>query len=396
MKLLKYISKQGWAIAKVGNLNIYLSYPSKSKWLSKRKLASLLFLSMVCSLSAQAHTATHSASASQVEVSSSAAVHSINITELVSRTNDFLSTLSSVEKGILMYPIDSEQRHIWSNFNESSSRKGLKLGNLSKSQLDTLFTLLENALSNQGVETVSSIMKLNAVLGFIKEQNARFSEDNYYLILFGTPSKLEPWGFQMEGHHLALNYYVDKDQVVMSPAFWGSEPVSTPNSLNVQPRFHGLKVFEQERAFASSIVASLNESQQEQAHLSYWSGSIKTGAGNDSAKLPLEGLVWGKMNQTQQFQLWQIIKHFVKHLREDQAKIDLKDIERKIDQTYFSYREHRQGRLYVRVVNPYLTIELDELSGTYTDEEHVHVMVRYPDGRDYGENFLVRHLKSKH
>ena len=42
----------------------------------------------------------------------------------------------------------------------------------------------------------------------------------------GTPSETEPWGWQLDGHHLVINYFVLGDQVVMTPAFMGSEPVS--------------------------------------------------------------------------------------------------------------------------------------------------------------------------
>ena len=41
----------------------------------------------------------------------------------------------------------------------------------------------------------------------------------------GTPSATEPWGWQFDGHHAVINYFVLGDQVVMSPHFAGSEPV---------------------------------------------------------------------------------------------------------------------------------------------------------------------------
>jgi hypothetical protein len=34
----------------------------------------------------------------------------------------------------------------------------------------------------------------------------------------------EPWGWQIDGHHLHLNDFFLKDHVVMTPAFWGAEP----------------------------------------------------------------------------------------------------------------------------------------------------------------------------
>jgi hypothetical protein len=41
----------------------------------------------------------------------------------------------------------------------------------------------------------------------------------------GTPSPTEPWGWQLDGHHLIINFFVLGDQIVMTSAFWGSEPV---------------------------------------------------------------------------------------------------------------------------------------------------------------------------
>lgn len=40
----------------------------------------------------------------------------------------------------------------------------------------------------------------------------------------GTPSDTEPWGWQLDGHHLVINGFVPGDQVVMTPTL-GSEPV---------------------------------------------------------------------------------------------------------------------------------------------------------------------------
>ena len=41
-----------------------------------------------------------------------------------------------------------------------------------------------------------------------------------------TPSETDPWGWQVDGHHLDINYFVLGDQVVMTPTFMWSEPVT--------------------------------------------------------------------------------------------------------------------------------------------------------------------------
>ena len=34
--------------------------------------------------------------------------------------------------------------------------------------------------------------------------------------MLGEPSASEPWGWQLAGHHLAINYFVQGDQVVIA------------------------------------------------------------------------------------------------------------------------------------------------------------------------------------
>ena len=37
---------------------------------------------------------------------------------------------------------------------------------------------------------------------------------------------MTPWGWQIDGHHLNLNFFVLGDQLVFTPSFMGSEPCS--------------------------------------------------------------------------------------------------------------------------------------------------------------------------
>ncbi len=43
----------------------------------------------------------------------------------------------------------------------------------------------------------------------------------------GLPSPTEPWGWQLDGDHLIVNFFVLRDQVVMTPLFVGGEPIVT-------------------------------------------------------------------------------------------------------------------------------------------------------------------------
>ncbi len=71
-------------------------------------------------------------------------------------------------------------------------------------------------------------MKLNELVRVITGSDEEYGEWLYWLSLLGTPSADEPWGWQLDGHHLIVNCFVLGDQVVMTPLFMGSEPVAVP------------------------------------------------------------------------------------------------------------------------------------------------------------------------
>ncbi|KAL6404385.1 hypothetical protein AUP68_13777 [Ilyonectria robusta] len=45
-----------------------------------------------------------------------------------------------------------------------------------------------------------------------------------WFTLFGKPSETESWGYMFFGHHLGLNVFVNRQQMVIGPVFLGAEP----------------------------------------------------------------------------------------------------------------------------------------------------------------------------
>ena len=70
-------------------------------------------------------------------------------------------------------------------------------------------------------------MKTDQTLREINNDELRYGEQKYFFTLMGFPSPTEPWGWQLDGHHLVVNFFVLRDQVVMTPVFMGGEPVVT-------------------------------------------------------------------------------------------------------------------------------------------------------------------------
>ena len=96
---------------------------------------------------------------------------------------------------------------------------------MSDGQRDKAFALLRESLSGEGFQTARDVMRLNETVLEMTGRLAEYGEDLYWLSMMGTPSPTEPWGWQIDGHHLNINFFVLGDQVVMTPTFLGSEPV---------------------------------------------------------------------------------------------------------------------------------------------------------------------------
>ena len=68
-------------------------------------------------------------------------------------------------------------------------------------------------------------MKLNEHILEITGRPDEYGEWLYWMSIMGTPSATEPWGWQIDGHHLIVNCFILGDQMVLTPNFMGSEPV---------------------------------------------------------------------------------------------------------------------------------------------------------------------------
>ena len=100
--------------------------------------------------------------------------------------------------------------------------------------------LVRASLSAKGLALSQNIMKTDQTLREINNDALATMSELYFFTMMGQPSATEPWGWQLEGHHLVINYFVLGDQVVMTPMFLGGEPVvttpaSTPETPSCRP-----------------------------------------------------------------------------------------------------------------------------------------------------------------
>lgn len=148
----------------------------------------------------------------------------IPIDEITAAANELLDRLEDEDKRKLSYHIDSPEWRTWTNPEFLLNDKGLRLDEMWESDRDRVLKILEATLSGLGYERAIGAMRINHFLGELVEAPKVMNEYSYNFVLFGEPSTERPWGFSLYGHHLCLNIFLYKTQIVMSPLFTGAEP----------------------------------------------------------------------------------------------------------------------------------------------------------------------------
>ena len=147
-------------------------------------------------------------------------------TEPVRKAADaFLASLSADLRAKTVFSVDDSEWRKWMN-QHFYLRQGVSFKEMSEAQREAAIGLMRASLSAKGLQLTRDIMRLNHTLGELNNNNfEEYGEWLYWLTVMGSPSAKEPWGWQLDGHHAIINYFVLGDQVVMTPYFVGSEPV---------------------------------------------------------------------------------------------------------------------------------------------------------------------------
>ena len=171
----------------------------------------------------------------------------------------FLEGLTDEQRGRTVFPVDDLEWRKWDN-RHSPKRQGVGFHEMSESQRTLAFDMLQQSLSAKGLKKTQDIMKLNGTLAELANNFNEYGEWLYWITVMGTPSEKEPWGWQLDGHHAVINYFVLGDQVVMSPVFMGSEPIEAK-----QGKFEGTIVMQDEQNKGLALIKMLTPEQQSQA-----------------------------------------------------------------------------------------------------------------------------------
>ncbi|WP_242158402.1 DUF3500 domain-containing protein [Aestuariivivens sediminis] len=309
----------------------------------------------------------------------------------------FLESLDDVQREKTKFSIDDDEWRKWMN-QDYYVRQGVGFIEMSEKQRKAAFDLMGASLSAKGLKLSQDIMKLNYTLGEISGNMERYGEWRYWITIMGEPSETEPWGWQMEGHHLIINYFVLRDQVVMTPLFVGSEPVIADIG-----KYKGVSILQDEQDSGLKMLRALNDEQKSKAIIapSTAGNNVLTAAWSDNVILDYAGIKASSFTRAQKDQLLLLIQLYVDHMDDGHAKVKMDEVQKYIDDTWFAWigGSGDDAVYYYRIHSPVIIIEFDhqkplgtkKLYGNDVHRQHIHAVVRTPNGNDYGKDLLRQH-----
>jgi hypothetical protein len=311
----------------------------------------------------------------------------------------FLAGLTEPQRVKTLYDVDDPEWRKWMN-QSFYVRQGVSFKEMTEQQRKLAFALLRSGLSAKGLTLTRDIMRLNETLGELTDGNFdEYGEWLYHVTVMGKPSGTEPWGWQLDGHHLVINYFVLGDQVVVTPFFAGSEPVIAKSG-----KYRGTAVLQDEQNRGLALVNALDDARRAKAVLKF----SKTGDENlteawkDNVVLDYAGVRATDLSDVQRRQLIDLIALYVGNIDDGHARVKMDDVRAHMDETYFAWigKTEPGGVFYYRIHSPVILIEFDHqrpvglrhlIDPAVPTTEHIHTVVRTPNGNDYGKDLLRQH-----
>ena len=279
-------------------------------------------------------------------------------------------------------------------------RKGITIKEMSATQKARAFEMVKTILSAGGYQKIKDIIDLENVLRVIESRSATDTyrdPENYSFLIFGVPGGKEPWGWRMEGHHIALHFTVAGEKISFTPGFFGSNPGIVLADVPQK----GRQILKDEEETAFTLLQSLSPEQTRKAILTEKAPFeiFSSNKQSDQIKLTPEGLAMKDMSKAQKVVFLRLISVYLNRYHvtlKDQQMIKLQ--KSGLDGIHFAWMGNRKPEVkdgagyYYRIQGPTILIELDN---TQNNGNHVHTVVRDLTN-DFGEDLLRLHYQKMH
>ena len=323
---------------------------------------------------------------------------------MVDAAHNLLKAVAADDRARLQFSVDAPEWQTWANPEFMQFDTGLRLEFQPERVQTAALDLVRASLSPEGFALVHQMMLINGYLGQVVGLESVLNEFSYNIVLYGEPDLTEPWGWQLFGHHAAVNCLVVDDRMILSPVFLGAEP----DQIDEGPHAGG-EPFTDHIAIALELMAELTPDQR-QAAITYEQmvdpampeGRVHpgderhlAGAFQDNRVIPLEGVCAAALSPRARALILRIVESFVSVLPVGPRAARVREVEHYLDDTWFSWiGGHGHGDVfYYRIQSPVVIAELDHHCGVFLDYDtpkpfHIHTVLRTPNGNDYGRAWV--------
>jgi hypothetical protein len=252
----------------------------------------------------------------------------------------FLASLGD-KKPKAMFGFDDPHRVKWyftpqQDKQKQFTRKGVRLEEMTPDQKAAAMDLLKTGLSARGYEQATSILALEGLLFELEGAGKGAMTRNtgwYFVSVFGDPSATGKWGWRFEGHHLSVNYTLDKGEVISAtPLLLAANPADV--KAGDRKGFRALPEIEDH---ARALIKSLNPDQDKVAKQAKDFPEIQEGQPNAGVGKPV-GLTADQFGAEQRETLTKLLHAYTDRMPEDLAAAERKRAQATpANQLYFAY-----------------------------------------------------------
>ncbi len=308
------------------------------------------------------------------------------------QATDFIQSLNAEQKKKVLLPFYHLSGHKWHFIPASQSNPhGVAMKDLDGNQKQKLQVLLQAYLSTKGYNRTKNIMDLEYVLKELNPAHTSRIPENYFVAIYGTPHKDSVWGWSFQGHHVALNFTVVKNQIAFAPFFFGSNPAEVKEG----PK-KGMRVIKEEEEIAFELVNTFTEDQLQKAMIQQQAfEEVVTVNAIQVEALPQAGISIKELTPSQKRILNKLIGAYLSAMPPALATMRFKKMEQEdLSNIYFGWAgatKKGEGHYY-RIQGKTFLIEFDN---TQNNANHIHTVWRDFNG-DFGRDLLTEHYKTAH
>lgn len=326
------------------------------------------------------------------------------VAAMVSAAEDLLAALDPDARAAVSFAVDAPEWQTWANPEFMQFDTGLRLEFQPADVQRKALALMAASLSPEGYDLAHNMMLINGFLGEVVGLQSILNEFSYNIAIYGTPNVTAPWGWQIYGHHMAVNCFVVEGRMVISPAFLGAEPNEIDKGTHA-----GVESFTPRIDLGIELMAALSPEQRATATTydqmvdpSMPPGRVHpgderhlAGAFQDNRQIPFEGVQVNDLSDQAQHLVLAIVEQFVALLPEGPRAARMREVRENLAETWFSWigGHHSGDVFYYRIQSPVIIAELDHHCGVFLDYDtpqpfHIHTVLRTPHGNDYGRSYL--------